>query len=126
LEPNAIDLVDLLYAALGVIGIGLLLSLILLIYIFSRVRRIKLPDDAGILTALRETPLSVVVLLDMLDLSLDFLSAPLSWTILGRLGLKPLQGITVIESLIPGTQLIPTLTLGWILARLLGDRDTRE
>jgi hypothetical protein len=53
----------------------------------------------------------------MLDLSLDFLSAPFSWVLLGYLGLKPLRGVTVMESLIPGTQFLPTMTVAWIIAR---------
>ena len=39
------------------------------------VRRIDLPTDADWITALRATPSIVVVLLDLLDLSLDFLAA---------------------------------------------------
>ena len=107
------------YALLCVVGGALVGAVALGIYVWVTVRRINLPPDADTLTALRLTPLSVVVLLDLLDLSLDFLGAPVAWVILGRLGLGPLRGVTVIESLIPGTQLIPTMTIAWVLARWL-------
>jgi hypothetical protein len=66
----------------------------------------------------------VAILLDVLDFSLDIFAAPVAWTILGYLGLKPLRKVTVIESLIPGTQFIPLLTVSWIVARLL-EEDVR-
>lgn len=47
----------------------------------------------------------MVLLLDLLDFSLDFLSAPIAWVILG------MRGVAVVEVLIPGTQFIPTMTL---------------
>jgi hypothetical protein len=110
---------SLLLAFLVVAGTGLALSLALLAWVLWRVRKVQLPAGSDTLTALRMTPLAVVVLLDLLDLSLDIFSAPISWTILGYLGLRPLRGVTVIEGLIPGTQLLPTMTAAWVLARLL-------
>ena len=107
------------YALLCVLGGALLLALAVGAYVLTRIRRINLPPEAGALEALRLTPLSVVVLLDLLDLGLDFLSAPVGWIILTRLGLGPLRGVTIIESLIPGTQFIPTMTLAWLFARYL-------
>jgi hypothetical protein len=119
MDPNfAIDWRELLYTFLAIAGVGLLLSLLLLGWVVWRVRRINIPDDADPLTALRATPFAVVLLLDMLDFSLDFLAAPLAWTILSYLGLKALRGVTVVESLIPGTQFLPTMTVAWILARV--------
>jgi hypothetical protein len=118
MEPNfAIDWREVLTTFLAIAGVGLLLSLLLLGWVVWRVRRINIPEDADPLTALRATPFIVVVLLDLLDLSLDFLSAPFSWVLLGYLGLKPLRGVTVVESLIPGTQFLPTMTVAWIVAR---------
>jgi hypothetical protein len=99
-------------------GIGLVLSLVLLAWVIWRVKRINLPADAGPIEALRATPLGVVVLLDLLDLSLDFLAAPLAWTLLSRLGLLPLRGVTVLWALIPGTQALPIMTLAWLVVRL--------
>ena len=87
-----------------------------------RVRRINLPPNADFITALQATPFVVVVVLDLLDFSLDFLSLPIGWALLSRLGLQPLRGATILEELIPGTQLLPTMTVAWVLARLLGRR----
>lgn len=113
---------SLLLVFVVVSAVGLTLSLALLGWVLWRVRKIQLPVDADTLTALRMTPLAVVILLDLLDLSLDIFSAPVSWTILGYLGLSPLRGVTVVESLIPGTQLLPTMTLAWLAARWLGPK----
>jgi hypothetical protein len=110
------------YTLLALIAAALVLAVLLGLWVLWRVRRIHLPPDADTLTALRATPLSVVLLLDLLDFSLDFLSAPFTWIILGRLGLAPLRGVSVIESIIPGTQFIPTMTLAWIFARLTAAR----
>jgi hypothetical protein len=117
---------DNIFTIVGIIlGITLLLSIILTVWVIRSIRRINLPPDADIITALKMTPLSVVVLIDLLDFTFDFLSAPISWVILGHLGLRPLRGVSVIESLIPFTQTIPTMTIAWVLVRVLklGDRN---
>jgi hypothetical protein len=88
------------------------------IWVVRRVRKINLPPGADPVTALLLTPLPVVILLDLLDFTFDFLSAPIAWAILTYLGLKPLRGVTVIESIIPATQAIPTMTLAWIAVRM--------
>jgi len=116
------DPIYIAYILLGMLLVGLLLSLLVAGFVVWRIKRIQLPPDADFMTALRATPLAVVILLDLLDFSLDFLSAPLAWTILSYLGLKPLRGVTVVESLIPGTQLLPTMTLAWLFARLIEPR----
>jgi hypothetical protein len=107
------------YGLACVVGGALLGALALGLYVWSTVRRINLPPGADTLTALRMTPLSVVILLDLLDLGLDFLGAPVAWVILGKLGLGPLRGVTMLESIIPGTQFIPTMTIAWVVARFL-------
>ena len=107
---------------LSVIGvillIGLVLAIILAAWVLIRIRRINLPAGTDFFDALRATPLSVVILLDMLDFSLDFFSAPFSWVLLGKLGLEPLRAVTMIESLIPGTSVLPTMTAAWIISRV--------
>ena len=103
---------------LVVVGIGLVLSLTLFTWVIWRVKRINFPADAGPVAALRATPFGVVALLDLLDLSLDFLAAPLAWTLLSYLGLLPLRGVTVLWALIPGTQALPIMTLAWLVVRL--------
>jgi hypothetical protein len=110
---------DVLTILLILAGASLLLALLLLGWILWRVRKIKLPPDADLVTTLRATPLVVVILLDLLDLSLDFLSAPFAWTILTYLGLNRLRNVSIVESLIPGTQFIPTMTAAWLIARLV-------
>jgi len=115
--PTSIGGENLLYGLLILIGAALALALLLLGWVLWRVRRIDLPQDADFMTTLRMTPLTVVILLDLLDFSLDFLSAPIGWALLSYLGLKPLRGVTAVEGLIPGTQMLPTMTLAWIIAR---------
>jgi hypothetical protein len=114
-----LDINEMLLFLLILMGGSLVLALLLIGLVVWRLRKIKLPPDADIFTALRATPFVVVLVLDLLDFSLDFLSAPFSWALLSRLGLKPLRGVTVVESLIPGTQFLPTMTTAWVLARLL-------
>jgi hypothetical protein len=114
-----IDFFALLRSFLIAAAIGLILTALLVIWILRNVRRISLPAEADFFTALRATPLLVVLMLDLLDFSLDFLSAPIAWPLLGHLGLAPLREVTMIEELIPGTQIIPTMTLAWIAARIL-------
>ena len=114
----SVDWKGLLTLALILATAGLALSLLLFGWIEWRVRRIQIPPGADALTTLRITPLIVVVLLDLLDFSLDFLAAPFAWVILNYLGLKSLRGLTVVESLIPATQFLPTMMVAWIVARL--------
>jgi len=121
-ELPELDLTALVIAGTLVLGGALVLSLLLLGLVIWRVRKIQLPPGADFFTALRATPLVVVLLLDLLDFSLDFLSAPLAWVLLTRLGLGPLRGVTLVESLLPGTQVIPTMTLAWIAVRLFKPR----
>jgi len=117
--PNPIDLTQFIYPLLIFIGITLTLAILLIAWIVWRVRRINLPPNADWITAMRATPLVVVLALDLLDFSLDFLSAPFAWILLSYLGLKPLRTITTVESLIPGTQFLPTMTAAWIAARFM-------
>ena len=105
-----------------VMGVSLALSALLLWIAVRQVKRIRVPPNAGFVATLQGTPLLVVLGLDLLDLALDILAAPVAWVILDRLGLQGLRGATLVESLLPGTQLIPTLTLCWVIARLMPDR----
>ena len=81
--------------------------------------RIHIPPDADFVTTLRHVPLSLVLFLDLLDFGLDFFSVPIAWVLLSKLGLQSLRGVTVVEEIIPGTQLLPTMTAAWFAARLL-------
>ena len=113
-----LELRDIVLILLVLAGLALLLAGLLIFWIVTRIQRIKLPPNADPITALRLTPLSVVVTLDLLDFALDFLSAPIAWTLLNYLGLLPLRAAAAIVSVIPGTQFLPTMTVAWILARL--------
>lgn len=108
--------------ALVVAGVSLVLALLLIVWVIWRVRHIDLPANADFVTTLQATPFVVVLVLDLLDLSLDIFSAPVAWILLSYLGLKPLRTVTTVESLIPGTQLLPTMTVAWIIVRFMGPR----
>jgi len=112
------DLNQFLVILLSLMGLAVVIALLLLGWIFWRIKRIDLPADADFQTALLATPFSVVLVLDLLDFGLDMFAAPVSWLILGHLGLAPLRGVTVFEGLIPGTQPIPLMTLTWVVVRL--------
>lgn len=113
---NDLNAILAIFLALSVIG--LVLAILLLIWVLWRVKRIHLPEDADFLTTLRATPLSVVLLLDALDMAFDFLAMPFAWVLLGYLNLHALRGVSVVEAAIPGTQFLPTMTAAWLFARL--------
>ena len=110
-----------LLTVLGITAlVGLTLSLLLAAWIFIKVRRIGLPAGTEFFDALRATPLSVVILLDLLDLSIDIFSAPVAWVVLGKLGLEPLRPVSVIKDLIPlpGLDILPMMTIAWGISRV--------
>lgn len=121
-QLGGLSLEQLGYLILAVMGTALILAILTLFWVLWRVRNIDIPPGADFMTTLRHTPFSVVLLLDLLDLGLDVLSAPFAWIILSWLGLKPLRGVAVIEGVIPGTHFLPTMTVAWIIARLGGER----
>lgn len=118
MQPNTFDLGDLGKILLIGMGVSLALAAFILGLTYRRLKRIQVPPGADFFTTLRHVPLTLVVILDLLDFSLDVFSAPVTWILLGQLGLQSLRNVTVIEGLIPGTQIIPTLTVAWIMARL--------
>lgn len=102
------------------IGVCVTLALLLFLLIAHRLRRLNVPPGAGFGETLLYTPLLLVLAIDLLDLGLDVLAAPITWVLLDRLGLKALRNISAVEALIPFTGPIPTLTLSWIWVRLFG------
>lgn len=106
-----------LLALMGVAGV---LALILLITIILGFRKIDVPPGADFAETLLHTPLVVVLFLDLLDFALDIFSAPLAWLFLDRLGLKALRAFATIESLLPFTQMLPTMTALWLGVRIIG------
>ncbi len=114
----AIDTRTLVIAFLVVSATALAIALVLIAWLFIKIRSIRLAPDADALDALRAAPLSVVVALDLLDLALDIFSAPVSWILLSRLGLLPLRGAAVIKDLIPFSGYVPAMTIGWVGVRV--------
>jgi hypothetical protein len=110
----------------GLFLVGVVFFLLMLAYAYRAVRHLDIPPDAGFADTLHLTPFLVVVGIDMLDLTLDVLAAPAAWIILDRLGLKALRTTATIEAIIPGTQIIPTLTLAWIVVRLFNITSDRS
>jgi hypothetical protein len=109
-----------LFWLLVAMGVALAVAILGLALIWRQVRRLNVPPDAGFFATMRYVPLTLVVLLDLLDFGLDIFAAPISWIVLDRLGLRGLRNKAAIEALIPFTQPIPTFTLSWIAARTLG------
>ena len=103
-----------------VLGVATLLGLLGLLLIHRSLRRLRVPPDADFATTLRIVPLSLVVVLDLLDLGLDVFAAPIVWLILSRYRLQALRNVAMAEALIPLTQPIPTLTVAWFGVRMLG------
>jgi hypothetical protein len=125
MEPTAfqnISLRDVLLVAGICMGAALVGAIALLILAARQVKDIEIPPDADFFETLQHVPITVPLALDLLDMAFDIFSAPLSWIILELLGLQALQLVTVFEGLIPGTQLIPTMTAAWLLARIMKGR----
>lgn len=110
---------ELLRWLLIAMAVALVIAVFGLLLIARSIRKLRVPHDADFFTTLRYVPLSLVVLLDLLDFGLDIFAAPVSWIVLDRMGLRGLRNKAAIEALIPFTQPIPTFTLSWAVARLL-------
>jgi hypothetical protein len=107
------------FILISMLSVGFLV-VVALVLMIRKLRNIDVPYNADLFTTMHYVPLTLVVLLDLLDLSLDIFSAPVSWLILDRMGLSSLRNVSTIQGVLPGTQLIPVMTLSWLLARLLG------
>ena len=104
---------------LSLLLIGVVLGVIVLAIVWRSLSRIKVPPNADFFTTVRAVPLGLVVGLDLLDLGLDMLAAPIVWMILNRFKLQALRNVAAVEALVPFTQPVPTLTIAWFAARLL-------
>jgi hypothetical protein len=109
------------------IGGSIVLGLIWLWIVLRLLRRATIDRDPETLAAVRALPLGLALGLDALDLGLDFFGAPIAWLAVTEAAkrldlpeLKRLRSLTVIESLIPGTQLIPVMTITWLYAQNVG------
>lgn len=102
-----------------IMAVCVVIALIGLFALIRSVRRLRVPVQADFFTTMRYVPLSLVILLDLLDFGLDIFSAPIMWIVLERMGLPNLRNKATIEALIPFTNVIPTFTASWFAARLL-------
>lgn len=108
---------DVVGVLLTFLALATFLGLLWVLLLALVLRRMTIDRDQTQLEALRAAPLPLVLLVDAIDLGLDFLGAPLVWLIMSRSELRSLRGLSVLESLIPGTQLIPSMTISWLYAR---------
>lgn len=104
--------------AAGILVVNLIVFTILITLAYRRIKHLDIPADADFVQTLHLVPLFLVLAIDLLDLTLDFLAFPFVWIILDRMGLNALRNVSAVESIIPFTQPIPTLTLAWIGVRL--------
>jgi len=106
----------------AVMGLSLGLFVLIMAIAYRSIRRLDVPPDADLTETLLLVPFYLVLAIDLLDLGLDVLAAPVAWIFLDHLGLRALRNISTVEALIPLTGPIPTLTLAWLAVRLLGVR----
>jgi hypothetical protein len=129
MEPTSLQDIS-LGNVLLVVGICMAAALVgaiaLLILAARQVAEIDIPPEADFFETLQRVPITVPLALDLLDMAFDIFSAPISWIILELMGLQALQLVTVFEGLIPGTQLIPTMTAAWLLARMMKGRSSQS
>ncbi len=114
-----ISLREALLVLLGCIAVALVGAIALLVLAARQIANLNVPEDADFFETLQCVPITVPLALDLLDMAFDVFSAPVSWVVLELLGLRALQLVTVFEGLIPGTQIIPTMTIAWVVARLM-------
>lgn len=98
----------------------------LLVLAARQISEIEIPEDADFFETMQHLPITVPLALDLLDMAFDIFAAPIAWLVLELLGLQVLQLITVVEGVIPGTQLVPTLTIAWLIARMMKKRQTQS
>jgi len=121
-DIQAIPLRDALLAFGICAAIALVGAIALLVVAVRQIARLDIPEDADFFETLQLVPITVPIALDLLDMAFDVFSAPISWVVLELLGLRALQMITLFEGLIPGTQIIPTMTIAWFIARAMKSR----
>jgi hypothetical protein len=100
-------------------------AIALLVVASAQIAEIEIPENADFFGTLQAIPITIPLALDLLDGAFDIFSAPISWIILEMLGLQKLQAITIFEGLIPGTQLIPTMSAAWVISRIMKKRQSQ-
>ncbi|MBN1313360.1 MAG: hypothetical protein JXB30_18280 [Anaerolineae bacterium] len=122
MDIESIRLGDVALVLVACMAAALVGAVALLIIAARQVAQIEVPEDADFFETLQVVPITVPLAIDLLDMAFDFLSAPITWIILEMLGLRALQMVTVFEGLVPGTQLIPTLTVAWVVAKWMKNK----
>lgn len=115
MDPGLQQLVT---VVLSVMGACIVVALVGLLLLVRQIRQLRVPRDADYFTTMRLIPVSLVILLDMLDFGMDIFATPIVWIVLDRMGLPNLRNKAAIEALIPFSSPIPTFTLSWIAARM--------
>ncbi len=111
----------------GVVAIaGVIGAVLLLVNASQQIAHLEVPEGADFFETLQHIPITVPIALDLLDLAFDIFAAPISWFVLELLGLQSLQGVTVIEGLLPGTGFLPTMTIAWFIARTMRQRQPQS
>lgn len=90
----------------------------LLAFVYRRLHAMGVPDGADLFTTLRHVPIALPVALDLLDLAFDVFATPVVWIVLGRFRMQSLRNAAAAEAVLPFTQLLPTFTVLWVIARL--------
>lgn len=111
-------LMQILIGLVVLMVISLVAAVAGLVAMIRSIRNIRVPPNADFFTTMRFVPVTLVILLDLLDFALDVFSAPITWIVLDRMGLPNLRNKATIEAIIPATGPIPTFTIAWLLARL--------
>jgi len=110
---------NILTTLLIIMAVCVVVSLLGLLLVARSIRRLRIPADADFFTTMRHVPITLPILLDMLDFGLDIFAAPISFVLLDRMGLRGLRNKAAIEALIPFTQPIPTFIISWVPSRML-------
>jgi hypothetical protein len=108
-----------IFAVMATSGV---LCLLIFTLAYRSIRQLDIPPHADLTDTLLIVPLYLVIAIDLLDLALDVLAAPVAWVLLNHLGLRSLRNISTVEAIIPLTGAIPTLTIAWFLVRYFGVR----
>lgn len=122
--PEALRYAILILCITAIVGVAGAVTL--LVVAARQIAELEVPEDADFFETLQIVPITIPLAIDFLDLAFDFLSAPITWVILELLGLRSLQMVSLFEGIIPGTQPIPTLTIAWVVARMMKRRNRQS
>ncbi len=114
-----IDFIQGAFVALTLLAcVSVSLAIVCFALAVKKLRHLDIPPDADLTTTLLAVPIYVVLAIDLLDLGLDMLAAPIVWVALDWLNLRALRNVSSAEALIPFTGPIPSLTIAWLVVRI--------